>query len=199
MRSRQGYTITELMVGVAIIGILAVASAPNIASYLRSQGAASGTEQLSAHIRMARSRAILEGNDYLVVFDSNNQYTIVDDDGGGQGIPGAVGFEAANRNNGSADADERVMGPFALPRDLRFASVSGIRNPFTGEVISEAVSFPLLDGKPTLVLHPNGTADPGGFVTTAPQHDIDRDSDSRTRVLQVVGPTGGVEARAAGR
>lgn len=199
MRSRQGYTVTELMVAVGIIGILAVASAPNISSYLRSQSAASGTEQLGAHIRMARSRAILEGNDYLVVFDSNNQYTIVDDDGGGQGIPGAVGFDTAHRNNGNADADEHVMGPFVLPRDLRFASVSGIRNPFTGAVIADAVSFPELSGKPTLVMHSNGTADPGGFVAMAPQHDIDQDSDSRTRVLQVLGSTGNVEARAAGR
>jgi prepilin-type N-terminal cleavage/methylation domain-containing protein len=199
MRSRQGYTVTELMVGVGVIGILAAASAPNISSYLRSQSAASGTEQLAAHIRMARSRAILEGNDYLVVFDSESQYLIVDDDGGGDGIPGSADFQAVNRNNGAADDNERVMGPFELPRDMRFASVSGIRNPFNGEVVADAVSFPDMGGKPTLVLHSNGTADPGGFVTMAPQQDIDHDSDSRTRVLQVVGPTGGVEARAAGR
>jgi type II secretory pathway pseudopilin PulG len=187
------------MVGVGIIGILAAVSIPNVASYLRSQNATSGTEQLGSHIRMARSRAILEGNDYVVMFDGINGYSIVDDDGGADGIPGAAGFDATNRNNGAADDNERVLGPFALPSDLRFAAVSGIRNPFTGEVMSAPVSFPEVDGKPTLILHANGTADPGGFVMLAPQADIDHDSDRRTRVLQVVGPTGGVEARAAGR
>jgi len=199
MRTQRGYTVTELMVGVGIIGILAAVSVPSISSYLRSQNAANGTEQLGAHIRMARSRAILEGNDYLVVFDGSNAYSIVDDDGGGDGVPGSADYNAANRNNGIADENERTMGPFTLPSDLQFAAVSGVRNPFTGEQVSEAVSFPELGGSPTLILHSNGTADPGGFVTLAPQADIDHDSDRRTRVLQVVGSTGGVEARAAGR
>jgi hypothetical protein len=134
-----------------------------------------------------------------VVFDSLNAYTIVDDDGGGDGIPGAGDFVAANRNNGVADDNERVMGPFPLPRDLRFAAVSGVVNPFNGEQIANPVSFPEVGGSPTLTLHSNGTADPGGFVVMAPASDLAHDSDSRTRVLQVVASTGGVEARAAGR
>ena len=40
MQPRSGYTVTELMVGVTIIGIAAVASVPNISSYLRSRNAA---------------------------------------------------------------------------------------------------------------------------------------------------------------
>jgi len=199
MRSRDGYTVTELMVGVVIIGILAAASVPSISGFVRSQNAASGTEQLGAHLRMARSRAILEGNDYLVQFTSVNQYQIVDDDGGGNGLPGAAGYDAANRNNETADAGELIYGPYTLPHDMRFATVSGIKNPFTAEVMASAVTFPELNAVKTVVFHSNGTAEDGGFVAIAPQTDVDKGHSSRTRVLQLAASTGGVQALPAGR
>lgn len=199
MQSRNGYTVTELMVGVTIIGIAAVASVPNVSSYLRSRNAATGSEQLSSHFRVARSRAVLEGNDYLVQFTSSSTYQIVDDDGGGNGIPGNADYDATNRGNGQADDGELVMGPFALPTGLAFATASGIQNPFTGEELSDPVTFGEVNGVRSVVFHSNGTADEGGYVALAPAVDVGADSARRTRVLQLTAATGTVAARAAGR
>ena len=110
MKSCRGYSLTELMTAISIIGILAVASVPNVSAYLRSSSSQGAADQLSGDFRLARSRAILEGNDYLVQFTSATTYTIVDDDGGGNGIPGNAGYTAANRANGQADDGEPFWG-----------------------------------------------------------------------------------------
>ena len=197
MARQQGFSMVEVMTGVAVIGILTIATVPNISSYLRSRSAVSASEQIGAHLRMARSRAILEGNDYLVQISDESSYVIVDDDGGGNGIPGAAGYDAANRGNGRADDGEVVLGPYALPADLRFAIASGTTNPFTGETIVNAVTFPELEGFPTVVFHANGTAEDSGYIALAPAHDVAQDSRARTRVVQILGSTGSVASRAA--
>jgi hypothetical protein len=148
---------------------------------------------------MARSRAILECNDYLVQFVDENQYQVVDDDGGGNGVPGAAGYVATNRGNGQEDDGELVFGPFELPRGVVFATANGLSNPFTGEELSDAVTFPEIGGVRTLIFHTNGTADVGGFVALQPQVEIEREHAARCHVLQVVPSTGAVEARGAGQ
>lgn len=198
MDSSRGYSLTEMMAAIALIGILAVASVPNVSAYLRSASSENAADQLIGDLRLARSRAILEGNDYLVVFTSASAYTIIDDDGGGNGVPTAVDYTAANRHNGQADAGELVLGPFSLPRDVRFATVDGIVNPFTSQSLDEAVTFPLSGGNPTLVFHPNGTAEDAGFVALQPASDVERGCSARCKVLQVAAPTGSVEVRNAG-
>ena len=84
-----------------------------------------------------------------------------------------------------------------LPADLQFTIASGTTNPFTGETISEAVTFPDLEGFPTVVFHPNGTAEDSGYIALAPAHDVEHDSRARCRVVQVLGSTGSVASRAA--
>jgi len=197
MGRRPGFSMVEVMIGVAVIGILTIATVPNISSYLRSRSAVNASDQIGAHLRMARSRAILEGNDYLVQIADQASYVIVDDDGGANGIPGAVGYDAANRGNGRVDAGEFVLGPFALPADLQFSIASGTTNPFTGETIADAVTFPELEGLPTVVFHANGTAEDSGYIALAPAHDVAHDSRARCRVVQVLGSTGSVASRAA--
>jgi prepilin-type N-terminal cleavage/methylation domain-containing protein len=198
VKSCRGYSLTELMAAISIIGILAVASIPNVSAYLRSSSSQGAADQLSGDLRLARSRAILEGNDYLVQFTSATTYTIVDDDGGGEGIPGNAGYTAGNRGNERADDGERVLGPFQLPRDVRFATVNGAVNPFTNEELTDAVTFPDVGGFPTLVFHANGTAEDAGFVALQPLTDINRACTANCRVLEVLAPTGSIEVRSAG-
>jgi Tfp pilus assembly protein FimT len=187
------------MATISIIGILAVASVPSVSAYLRSSSSQGAADQLSGDLRMARSRAILEGNDYVVQFTSTTTYTIVDDDGGGNGIPGNAGYTAGNRGNGQADDGEGVLGPFRLPRDVQFATVAGVVNPFTNEELTDAVTFPDQDGFPTLVFHANGTAEDAGFVALQPSADTSRSSAAHCKVLEVLAPTGTVEIRNAGQ
>jgi prepilin-type N-terminal cleavage/methylation domain-containing protein len=197
MREQRGYTLVEMIVGVGIIGVLAAASVPNITSYLRSQASATGSEELGANLRLARSRAVMEGNDYVVQFLDTKRYVILDDDGGGNGIPGSAGFVAGHRGNGVADGGEKTYGPFQLPGDMAFATASTANNPFTGTAIGQPVTFPLVNGKAQICFHSNGTAETGGYVALAPASDVARHSVARCRVLQVLRSTGEVASRSA--
>ena len=199
MREQRGYTLVEMIVGVGIIGILAACAVPNISSYLKSQASATGAEELGANLRMARSRAVMEGNDYVVEFLDSNRYLIVDDDGGGNGIPGAAGYVAGHRGNGVADGGERTYGPFKLPGDMAFTTASTATNPFTGAAIDQPVTFPLVNGTHQVCFHSNGTAETGGYVALAPASDVARHSVARCRVLQVLRSTGEVASRSATR
>lgn len=198
MRAHRGYSLPEFLAGLTIFGVLAALSVPSISTYLRSRGAVSSAAQLVAHLRMARSKAMLEGNDYLVQFINATTYVVVDDDGGGEGTPGNHGFVANNRGNAVADLGERVFGPYELPCGFAFEISPSFTNPFTREPLGCSVTFPALDGIPTVVFHPNGTANTNGYVAMGPRAEGPDNSAARTMVLRVLRPTGNVEARPAG-
>jgi len=190
-----GFTLTEVSLGVAVVGILTVATVPNIRSYVESRRSSDASNQVEMHLRMARSRAVMEGNTYFIQFQDNNTYVVVDDDGGGQGIPGAAGFVAANRSNLLPDAGERVYGPFDLPEGIVFDAASGSVNPFTGNATGDAVTFPQVNGGAMIVFNPDGTTNNTGYIALAPMHAIAAGTVEKARTLRVLRSTGNVSVR----
>lgn len=75
--NRAGYTITELMVVVAIIGILAVMVIPAFAGFLRASRFQGAQSQLMTDIYFARSLAISRHRTIAIRF-SAGQYLVVD-------------------------------------------------------------------------------------------------------------------------
>jgi Tfp pilus assembly protein FimT len=72
----------ELMIVIGIIGLVLAASWGNIQSILRQQRLTGATNQLVTHLRLARERAVAEGNNYIVTFRAGpNDYQIWDDEG----------------------------------------------------------------------------------------------------------------------
>lgn len=71
------YTVTELMVVVAVIGLLAAMVVPNFADYLKRQREVGSRNQLMSDIYYARSLAIAKRRTMQINF-ADNQYQVVD-------------------------------------------------------------------------------------------------------------------------
>ncbi len=85
MRSRRGFTLTELLVVVAIIILLVAVSVPAFIGATRSGRLSAGVRTVQAALMSARNRAISENVIYSVEFgeinDANDDYDLrIDDD-----------------------------------------------------------------------------------------------------------------------
>jgi len=111
MRARQGtagFSLTELMVGIVIIGIVMAAAIPNFTSYRESQRMATACDRLAAACREARARA--RARNHQIVLDyrtDSNEVAFIDD---------------AN-DNGVADAGEAVE-VYALPEGITMSATT---------------------------------------------------------------------------
>jgi prepilin-type N-terminal cleavage/methylation domain-containing protein len=61
-RSQGGYSLVELLVVVAIIGMLSLVTVPPMLGYMRQVKVRSATRQLNTDLRFARQRAITQNN-----------------------------------------------------------------------------------------------------------------------------------------
>lgn len=75
MRNQRGYTLVELLVAVAIFGILAAAGLPHIDN--RRQDVETITKQVVGDMRWARTRAITSGVHFAVHFPNNQSYQVI--------------------------------------------------------------------------------------------------------------------------
>ncbi len=67
-KAEKGITLIELLVAIAIVGILAVLVAPEIGRFRSNYNARSCATDLIQHMRAARAMAIKENREYLIVF-----------------------------------------------------------------------------------------------------------------------------------
>lgn len=92
--SHKGFTLIELMIVLAIMGIIAAIAAPNLRGYMAQRRLNGAVQQVFGDLMSARQRAITENRNIGVVFSSNNHsYTIFSD----------------TDNDGSADGGETVL------------------------------------------------------------------------------------------
>lgn len=68
----QGFTLTELMVTVAIVGILAAIAMPNFQSMIQANRIQSAAAEFQAGLALARSEAIKRGGDTRVTIVANS-------------------------------------------------------------------------------------------------------------------------------
>jgi prepilin-type N-terminal cleavage/methylation domain-containing protein len=69
-----GFTLVELMVVIAIIGIVAVLAVPNFARMQREARIRSACQRTAQHFKQIRERAISSGGTYLITFPDLYHY-----------------------------------------------------------------------------------------------------------------------------
>jgi prepilin-type N-terminal cleavage/methylation domain-containing protein len=88
IRNKKGVTLTELVVVMAIIGILAVIGVPQYQLYAAKSGVRRAANDLLQNARLARTLAIKESRPYVIAFNvpAANSYSIGFDTNG-DGLP----------------------------------------------------------------------------------------------------------------
>lgn len=74
LRRQSGYSLIELLVGVAIFGILAASGLPHLDT--RRQDIQTATKQVIADYRWARTRAITSGDHFAIEWVTNSRYEV---------------------------------------------------------------------------------------------------------------------------
>ncbi|MBI1821210.1 MAG: prepilin-type N-terminal cleavage/methylation domain-containing protein [Nitrospirae bacterium] len=83
LRNQKGYTLTELMVVVAIVGVLAALAVPTYLSYLPHLRLNSSARDIFSYMRTARAQAAVKGRVItlqfnLAVYPNPDSFTILD-------------------------------------------------------------------------------------------------------------------------
>lgn len=65
-RSRRGFTLVEMLVAMAIVGIILAVGVPSMTGFLASRAAISNAEELAEALRFARSEALKRGTQVTV-------------------------------------------------------------------------------------------------------------------------------------
>ena len=82
----SGFTVSELLVAICILGILAAIAIPGFSQWTPTMNLKSDVRNLKADIELSRLRAIKENEHIGLSFDTaNNQYIVFVDNGDGSG------------------------------------------------------------------------------------------------------------------
>lgn len=73
MRNNSGFTLTELMVTIAVVAILASLAIPNFVAWLPNYRLQSGAEEIQSTLQLARITAIKQNATVTVAFDTANE------------------------------------------------------------------------------------------------------------------------------
>ena len=171
LRDKKGFTMIELLIVVAIIGITAAVASPYIIDWIPTMRVNSAARDLVSEMQLARMKAVSERNDYVITFDTTtHEYSIYDDGDNDFSTAGAEASELVK----TVDLDTKYKG-------IQFGYVAG-ETGTGGTAISGSVTF----SSSNETFEPNGTANKMGAVYLIPTEDIAGSRRDRQRAITVI-------------
>jgi type IV fimbrial biogenesis protein FimT len=124
----KGFTVIELMVVIAIIGIVMALAIPAFGSMQRTMRIRAGTKSAAQNFRHVRERAIATGRNYQITQVDSKHYQITDPDGG-------VSVIDLGHTTGGNLQFGTTGGIAVAPPEANLASPDGDGFDFDGEVL----------------------------------------------------------------
>jgi type IV fimbrial biogenesis protein FimT len=172
LESKKGFTLIEIIVTMAIIGIVSSIAIPNFSKWKEKHEINGQAQKVYFDLMLARTNAVKSNNDVRITFDLvAHTYTIHDD----------------SDNDGVADAGENFKNA-TLESNVQFAYNVGISDTDNNAVTS-AVSF---GGAQVVVFDSRGQASSSGSVLLLHVSDIGTTND-RARLISILQATGSVD------
>ncbi len=132
LRSRsKGFTIIELMVVIAIIGIIMAITIPNFSALVQRQRIRAAAGQIAQDFRQIRERALAMSQEFQVTSPSPYEYQVVHPSGRvsmyklGQTSGGKLFFGTTNAAGAPPEDDDGVPGGFDFPLGTLFFESRG--------------------------------------------------------------------------
>ena len=143
---KNGFTLIELMIVIAIIAILSAISVPTFSSYMATRRLNGAARQVQGDLMATRMQAVSSNKLVAVSFINSNQYTIFFD----------------NNNNGSIDSGETIVTKNIYPDyyDVTITAVSSYQPKFysNGTSNNGRITFTGSTGTKEIVVNPVGRA-----------------------------------------
>jgi prepilin-type N-terminal cleavage/methylation domain-containing protein len=161
VKRRAGFTFAELMIAIAILGIVAAIAIPQLSEYLPRSRVNGAARELFTELQVSKMRAISENNNYVITFNtSNNTFKIHDDDN-------SNGTEDTGESVKTVDIEERYPG-------IGYGYITGTYNTSGSALISKPVTFS--GTPPSLTFKPTGLSKAGAayLIPTAETSEKDR-------------------------
>jgi len=175
LESREGFTLVEIIMVVAVMGILVSVAAPNFSKWVEKHQINGEAQKVYFDLMLARTSAVKNNSLVRVAFDTTaHTYTIHGD----------------LNNDGIQDAGEAVK-TGTLENNVQFAKTPATPNP-DGNAVALPVSFGA-GGAQTVIFDSRGQADNSGSVFLLHTSDIAAVSSDRARCVTVLAATGGVD------
>lgn len=136
----SGFTVIELMVVIAIIGIVMALAIPAFSGMQRTMRVRAGTKSAAQNFRHIRERALATGRNYQITQFDSKHYQVTNPDGGVSvidlghttggnlqfGTTGGIGVTPPEANIGSPDVDGFDFDSDVLIFQARGASSKGV-------------------------------------------------------------------------